>query len=105
MEFRKNNKTGITKLLERIFFGYWWVLLFLLICYVGYNTGIKKRNKAIYDIKCKYNNLLTEKQIIYAQKGRLEKYAREIRGSLVKARKQRQQQKKRKEEEEEEKKS
>src|SRR3989338_3481577 len=62
------NKSFAVKIFELFVVRSWWVCLILLICYVGYNIGIKKRNNAIYDMKCKYENLLKEKQIVLNKK-------------------------------------
>ena len=71
MSISTNNKSYLIKIFEFIFLKAWWVVMFLLICYVGYDIGIKKRNKDIFDIKCKYAYLLKEKQIAQSQKEEL----------------------------------
>lgn len=64
----RNNKTFLVKIFESIFVRSWWVLLFLLICFIGYDIGSQKRNKAIFDMKCKYNNLIKQKQLVLNKK-------------------------------------
>jgi len=71
MNITINNKSYLVKIFEFILLKAWWVVLFLLICYIGYDIGIKKRNKAIFNIKCKYDTLLKEKQIALNQKEEL----------------------------------
>jgi len=68
MESTKNNKTLTVKLFNILVVRSWWVIIFMLVCYIGYDMGIKKRNTAIYDMKCKYNALLKEKQLVLAKK-------------------------------------
>jgi hypothetical protein len=72
MGIRRNNNSYLKKIFEFSFIRSWWVVLFLLICYVTYGISIKKRNKAIFDIKCKHNNLLKEKHILLTQKDDLQ---------------------------------
>lgn len=64
----KNNKKLSVRFFEILFIRSWWVILFLLISYVGYDMGIKKRNRAIFDMKFKYDNLLKEKYLMLNQK-------------------------------------
>jgi hypothetical protein len=68
MDYLKNRKTFPIKIFDVIFVKSWWVILFLLICFIGYYIGVKKRNKAIAEMECKYDKLLVEKQIVFNKK-------------------------------------
>lgn len=66
MKIKKNNKIS-SKFFE-VAIRSWWVILFLLICLVGYDMGIKKRKMAIFEMKCKYDNLITEKTLAISKR-------------------------------------
>ncbi|NGX56041.1 MAG: hypothetical protein K1060chlam5_00275 [Candidatus Anoxychlamydiales bacterium] len=57
---KKNKMTIFDKFIDFFFIKSWWVFLFALICYIGYENGIKKRNKDIFEMKSRYT--LLEKQ-------------------------------------------
>ena len=61
-------KSIIEKLFESLIIRSWWVILFLLISYIGYDQGIKKRKANIYEITCRLQELEKEKKIALAQK-------------------------------------
>lgn len=61
------SKGFVEKIFEATIVKSWWVILFLLICYIGYDQGMKKRNKDIYALNLKYNNLLIEKGFIKSE--------------------------------------
>lgn len=71
MENKKYNKTIVTSIFGFILRS-WWVILFLLICFVGYDLGIKKRNRAIFDMQSKYNHFVDQKNSSFSQKEDLE---------------------------------
>ena len=60
MKENKSNKTLASKIFKMALRS-WWVILFVLVCSIGYDMGIKKRKGAIIDMKTKYNNLLAQK--------------------------------------------
>ena len=60
MKENKSNKT-LTSKMFKIAINSWWVILFMLVCSIGYDMGIKKRKLAIIEMKTKYNNLLVQK--------------------------------------------
>lgn len=63
-----NKKSFLTKMIEEVFVKSWWVILFLLISFIGYDIGIKKRNNSLNELKFKYDNLLKEKQVVLNKK-------------------------------------
>lgn len=67
MDVYRSKRSFFQKVLDKIFRS-WWVVLFLLVCFIGYDIGCKKRNKAIFDLKCKYDNLLKEKELVLNKK-------------------------------------
>ncbi|NGX62654.1 MAG: hypothetical protein KR126chlam6_00052 [Candidatus Anoxychlamydiales bacterium] len=67
MESKKNNITITTKLFSSLLRS-WWVILFLLICFFGYDLGIKKRNKAIFEMRSKYESLLEQQKLATTKK-------------------------------------
>ncbi|KKM95030.1 hypothetical protein LCGC14_1192320 [marine sediment metagenome] len=67
MKTKKSNKTFTSKIFK-ITIKSWWVILFMLICTIGYDMGIKKRKAAIIEMKTKYNNLLVQKNQAISKK-------------------------------------
>ncbi len=64
----------MNKIISRIFASFvrsWWVILFMLICIIGYDIGIKKRKTAIYNMRTKYNDLLVQKEMAISKKEEL----------------------------------
>ncbi len=70
--FKNNNKFEKKGFLERLFetliIKSWWVILFMLISYIGYDQGIKKRKANIFEITCRLQDLEVEKKLTLAQK-------------------------------------
>jgi len=60
MKENKSNKSLTSKIFTMALRS-WWVILFILICIIGYDMGIKKRKIAIIEMKTKYNNLLAQR--------------------------------------------
>ncbi|NGX35005.1 MAG: hypothetical protein K1060chlam1_01373 [Candidatus Anoxychlamydiales bacterium] len=67
MKTKKSNKTYTSKIFE-IILKSWWVILFIMVCSLGYDLGIKKRKVAITQMKTKYNNLLAQKAFAISKK-------------------------------------
>ncbi|NGX44753.1 MAG: hypothetical protein KR126chlam5_01061 [Candidatus Anoxychlamydiales bacterium] len=67
MKENKSNKSIASKIFTMVLRS-WWVILFMLICIIGYDMGIKKRKVAIIEMKAKYNNLLAQKNQDAAKK-------------------------------------
>lgn len=67
MKERKNNISLISKFVK-ITINSWWVILFMLVCIIGYDMGIKKRKLAIIEMREKYNNLLVQKNLALSKK-------------------------------------
>ncbi len=71
MEFSKSKKTT-NSIIEKIFLASiiksWWVILFMLICYIGYDQGIKKRNKDVYLMKSRLAMFQQEKTVLNLEK-------------------------------------
>jgi hypothetical protein len=61
------------KFINNFFFKSWWVFLFALICYIGYENGIKKRNKDIFEMKNRCAVLEKEKEDLGYLRSDLEK--------------------------------
>ena len=63
MTRQKKNKTLTLKLFETLILRSWWVIIFLILCYIGYDMASKKRDKAIFEMENKYNHLKKERQL------------------------------------------
>jgi hypothetical protein len=50
------------KVLEEVLIQSWWVILFILLCYMVYEQGIRKRNEDFAKLHEQYKELLKEKQ-------------------------------------------
>ncbi len=50
------------KVLEEALIQSWWVILFILLCYMVYEQGLKKRNAEFSRLHEHYKELLQEKQ-------------------------------------------
>jgi len=68
MHFNKNIEI---RLFEFVFIRSWYVVVFLLLCYIGYDLGVKKHNKTLFEMKCKHEKLLREKIYIAKKKQEL----------------------------------
>jgi len=67
MSKKKNNKTFMPRVFA-IILRSWWVILFIMVCSVGYDLSVKKRKKAIAQMNNKYNSLLAEKAFAISKK-------------------------------------
>ncbi|OGN59609.1 MAG: hypothetical protein A3F40_01885 [Chlamydiae bacterium RIFCSPHIGHO2_12_FULL_27_8] len=61
----------LEKVYSEVILKSWWVVLFLLISYIGFDQGIKKRNKDIQNLNLKLSCLVNEKNIISKRKEEL----------------------------------
>jgi len=53
--------------LEKIFMKSWWVVLFVLCCYFGYEQGLLKKNDAFAKLQNQYDELLQKKTLVLKQ--------------------------------------
>jgi len=61
-----NSETNMNKnTAGRFIIGSWWVFVFLLVCYIGYDQAIKKRKNEIAQLKYQLQELEKEKQIAF----------------------------------------
>lgn len=56
---------------DRLFADWWWVILFILCCYFGYEQGLRKRDRDFVVLLSQYNDLQTKKQLVQEQQEEL----------------------------------
>lgn len=61
---KKNNKSFFLSILSNS----WWVIIFLLVSFIGYDISIKKKDKAVYDLKQKLICFKLEKEEVLKSK-------------------------------------
>src|SRR5580692_389483 len=54
--------TRIGKILEELFVNSWWVIVFMLFCYLFYEQGLKKRERDITKLNEHFQALKKEKE-------------------------------------------
>jgi len=52
----------MTAIIDRVFIRSWWVVLFILFCYLCYEQGLRKRDVDFAKLYIQYMDLLDEKQ-------------------------------------------
>ncbi|MBN2480035.1 MAG: hypothetical protein JXA94_07390 [Parachlamydiales bacterium] len=62
------HSTFLKHAVNAIFVRSWWTILFLLIAYIGFSGGMKKRNKDIYELKSKLCLLQNQQAYLARQK-------------------------------------
>ena len=71
MEFFKSEQHS-TSIVEKIFVAAivksWWIILFMLTCYIGYDQGVKKRHRDIFLMRSRLALLLKEKETLSLEK-------------------------------------
>ena len=64
-------KMRLDKIIELVIFRSWWIVLFLIISYIGFDRVIKNKNKEIFEVKNRLELLEEEKQIALNSKEEL----------------------------------
>jgi hypothetical protein len=53
--------------IEEIAFRSWWVILFILGCYVSYEHGLQKKEREFVKLQLQYNELQKKKKLLLTQ--------------------------------------
>ena len=61
-------KSFLEKAFEVLIVKSWWVIVFLVISYIGFDQGMKKRNKDIFEYIAKFQSLSKEKTQLLDEK-------------------------------------
>ena len=62
-----SNSSGIANGLEEIFIRSWWVILFILGCYLTYEHGLQKKDLDFAKLQAQFSELQKKKKVLLAQ--------------------------------------
>lgn len=54
--------------LEEIFVRSWWVILFMLGCYLSYEQGLQKKDRDFHKLHAQYEELQIKERVLLSQK-------------------------------------
>ena len=61
----------LSKAIKVLIYQSWWVILLLIVCFVGNDVGTQKYNKTLSELKCKYSDILKDKELASLKKEEL----------------------------------
>ena len=60
-------KATINQMIEQIMSRCWWVILFMLGCYLSYENGLQKKDRDLAKLELQYTELIKKKKYLISQ--------------------------------------